>query len=128
MFEAKIDLQFILEEYGVASYIINYISKVDCGLSKMLREAADDTRNGYTNVRDKLRAIANVFINGNLMSAQEASFHVLSLPLSRSSRASVFVNTSPINERVRMLKQNSALKNLDPESEDLTGKMFILSM
>ncbi|CAH0384546.1 unnamed protein product [Bemisia tabaci] len=119
LFEANIDMQFILEEYGLASYIINYISKADAGLSKLLQEAADDIKNGYTNVREKLRNISNVFINANLMSAQEAVYQSYPLPIIKSSRSIVFVNTSPIAERTRMLKMNAQLRNLDADSGDI---------
>ncbi|BES91383.1 Hypothetical protein NTJ_04192 [Nesidiocoris tenuis] len=54
------------------------------------------------------------------MSAQEAAYHALRLALSKSSRGSVFVNTSPQNERIHMLKRIKDLKLLDPESSDIT--------
>lgn len=111
--------KYVLEEYGVASYIVNYISKVEAGLSKLLREAASDVTAGYTNVKEKLRAVANVFINGNLLSSQEAAYHCLSIPLSKSSRGFVYVNTSPINERVKILKPKNQLEGLADESRDI---------
>jgi hypothetical protein len=104
IFEANIDVQLIFEEYGLASYIVNYISKIDSGMVSLLREAASDISQGIGNSRDKLKKIANIFLNSNLMSSQEAAYHVLSLPLSKSSRSTVFINTSRINERVMMLK------------------------
>lgn len=55
LFEANIDFQFILEEYGVASYVVNYISKVESGMSKLLRDAAQDTSTDYTNSRERLK-------------------------------------------------------------------------
>jgi len=55
LFEANIDIQFILEIYGVANYIINYISKTEAGLSKLLRDAAPDIDNNYKKPREKLR-------------------------------------------------------------------------
>lgn len=42
LFESNMDLQYVLEEYGVPSYIIKYISKVYSGLSKILRDAASE--------------------------------------------------------------------------------------
>ena len=119
LFESNMDIQFVLDPYSCASYIINYISKTDAGLSKLLREAASDIENGNITIKQKLRKIANVFINGNLMSAQEAVYHCLSLPLSKSSRSSIFINTNPSENRTKMLKPLAILQKMDPDSSEI---------
>ncbi|XP_034937821.1 ATP-dependent DNA helicase pfh1-like [Chelonus insularis] len=53
------------------------------------------------------------------MSAQEAAYHVLSLSLSKKSRKAVFINTSPINERVLMSKSENTLKSSNKESTEI---------
>ena len=45
LFSSNMDLQFVLDPYSCGSYIINYISKVEAGLSRLLREAASDVKN-----------------------------------------------------------------------------------
>ena len=50
------DIQFVLEEYGIASYIANYLSKADGGLSKLLRSVAKDLNMGNHTLLDKYRA------------------------------------------------------------------------
>ncbi|GBM80454.1 ATP-dependent DNA helicase PIF1 [Araneus ventricosus] len=122
LFESNMDLQFVLEEYGIASYIIKYISKVDSGLSKILRDAASDAKKGYKSIKEKFRSIANVFLNSNLMSAQEAAYHLLSLPLSKCSRKVIYINTSPREERARMLKTNAELRCLNEDSTEVYMK------
>ena len=122
LFESNMDIQFILEEYGLATYILNYISKADSGLSKLMLDAASDINMGNSSIKDKFRNIANIFLNSNLMSAQEASYHVLSLPLSKMSRQCIFINTSPINERVLMLKSKKDLDNLQSNSTEIYRK------
>ncbi|XP_035223419.1 uncharacterized protein LOC118196128 [Stegodyphus dumicola] len=119
LFEANIDVQFVLEVYGIASYIINYVGKVDAGLSKLLRDAESDVNSGNINVKEKFRKITNIFLNNNLMWAQEAAYHVLSLPLSKSSRQTIYINTSPINERALMLKSPTELRKLNSESNEI---------
>lgn len=59
------------------------------------------------------------------MSCQEAVYHVLSLPLSKSSRASVFVNTSLIDERIEILKPKSQLAELDPDSKEIMADSIL---
>ena len=125
LFESNMDIQFVLEEYGLASYIINYVSKVESGLSKLLRNAAKEVEVGNISLKDKLRKIANVFLNSNLMSSQEAAYCLLSLPLSKSSRQVIFINTSPRQERVAMLKRKEHLKQLPPDSEDVYMESII---
>ncbi|XP_026481429.1 uncharacterized protein LOC113388245 [Ctenocephalides felis] len=119
LFESNIDLQFIIDEYGAISYVTNYISKIEGGLSKLLREAAADCNNNNVSVKDKFRKITNLFLNHNLMSAQEAAYHVLSLSLSKQSRKTIFINTSPSKERVHMLKSSNCLEKLNEDSTEI---------
>ncbi|XP_051163759.1 uncharacterized protein LOC127283119 [Leptopilina boulardi] len=88
------DIQFVLDPYSCASYMTNYITKVDAGLNKLLREAALDIQN-------------------------EAVYHCLSMPLTRCSIAEVYINTVPSEQRVRMLKSKSELENLKNDSTDV---------
>lgn len=119
LFESNMDIQFVLDPYAAAMYIVNYVAKIESGLSKLMRDAAADVEEGNNSVKDKFKRIANVFLNANLMSAQEAAYHVLSLPLSKMSRQSVYINTSPACERVLMLKSEKELAKLDKESNDV---------
>ncbi|KAJ8676999.1 hypothetical protein QAD02_012786 [Eretmocerus hayati] len=67
----------------------------------------------------RLRKVGSKFINSNVMTAQEAVYHCLSLPLVQSSRQSVYVNTVPAKDRVRMLKTSKDIKKLDDDSEEI---------
>lgn len=120
LLEANMDIQFVLDPYACAQYIINYISKIDVGVSRLLREAANDFKNNNNqSLRDRLRRYGNIFINGNVMPAQEAVYLVLGIPLCESSREVIFINSSPKNERVRMLKPNKNLTSLDEDSTEI---------
>lgn len=118
LFESNIDLQFVLNEYAVASYIINYVSKTEAGLSKMLHEAVTEMNAENLYLRQKLKRIDNIFINSKVMSAQEAVYICLLMSLSKSSRDCIFINTSPIENRVRILKSKSQLSKLRTGSKD----------
>lgn len=119
LFEANMDIQFVLNEYAVATYIINYINKSETGLTKLLREAAQDTREkNNLNHRGRLRHISNVLSNGTLISAQEAAFKNLSLPMLRNNGVTIFTNTGKIDDRVRMTKRVTDLKKME---DDDTG-------
>jgi PIF1-like helicase/Helitron helicase-like domain at N-terminus/OTU-like cysteine protease/Helicase len=125
LFQANMDIQFILNAYACASYIVNYISKMEAGMTKMLKDAANDLENGHTTLREKFRKLGNIFINANLMSAQEAAFHVMGLPLSKCSRASVFIPTASPEERTRMLKPQSEIRQMESESCDVFKQNMI---
>ena len=58
-------------------------------------------------------------MNATEVSAQEAVYIIMGMPVSQFSRSNIFVNTFPCNERVRILKSKSALKKLSPDSEDI---------
>ena len=99
--------------------MVNYVTKVESGLSKLLKDAANDITDGNISLKQKFRKIANVFINGNILSSQEAVYHALSLPLCFSSRTLVYINTVPIQNRCRMLKSKKDLPNLDKNSKNI---------
>ena len=119
LLESNMDIQFILNPYSCISYIINYITKIDAGLSKLLRESANDILAGNMELKDRLRKIGNTFINGNVLTSQEAVYHLLSLPLTSSSRKCIYINTLPIDERYTMMKSKTNLVKLDENSIDI---------
>lgn len=120
LFECNMDIQFILNQFAVASYIVNYISKVDSGLSKLLRQAVAETEAGNFTLRNRLQKVLNVFLNAVLISSQEAAYLNLSMPLSKSSRKVIFINTGPKESRVRMLKPVKTLKSMSPNDKNVT--------
>lgn len=69
-----------------------------------MQDAAADMEASNNSVKDKFKRIANVFLNANLMSVQEAADHVLALPLSKMNIHCFYINTSPACARVLMLK------------------------
>ncbi|KAL7307813.1 hypothetical protein TKK_0000133 [Trichogramma kaykai] len=116
---SNMDLQGILDAYAAAFYMVNYVTKIDSGLSKLLKEASEDIVDGNTNIQQRFSKIANIFINGSVMSTQEAAYHTLSLPLCYSSRSSIYINTAPKNDRTRILKNKKDLQKLPPNSKNI---------
>lgn len=73
-------------------------------------------------LKEKLKTLGNTFYNGTEISSQEAAWCRLKLPMTKSSRAVVYINTSPISERARILKPSKSLKKIleeDPISTDI---------
>ena len=117
--KANMDIQFILDPYACSMYCVDYISKSENGMSKLLREALNELKKGNNTVKQRLRVIANKFLNSSEISAQEAVYHILSIPLSTSSRSTVFINTNRPENRISMVKSDEVLQQLELDSKDV---------
>ena len=87
------DIQYVLDVYACAMYIVSYISKAQKGMSELLRKAVQE--------------------------AQEAVYVVLQLFMRKASRSVVFINTSSPAERVELLKPLSEIENLSDDCEEI---------
>ena len=116
---ANMDIQFVLDPYCCVHYILNYINKSNRGMSNLLRSMIDDCKTGYVSHQQKLQKICSVFMNCSEMSAQEAVYILLSIPLSISSRPVIFINTGEKDQRSRILKSEKQLKELPADSNDV---------
>ena len=78
-----------------------------------------------SSVKQRLCGIAHKFQSCSEVSAQEVSFHLLCLPLSQCSRANVYVNTNPPEQRTRILKLKHVLKEMESDSDDILQQGLI---
>ena len=120
IWSANTDVQFILDEYACAVYVATYISKSQRGMSNLLRDASEEIKQGNHGIRQQVRHISNKFLNHIEVSAQEAVYLLMQLPLCHSSRSVIFVNTGPKEERVGMLKKFEALEQMKDDETDIT--------
>jgi hypothetical protein len=95
LMRANIDVQFVLNVYSCLSYIVEYINKPSRGISRLLRSCVESFASGNLTIREKLRAVSNTFYNGTEISAQEAAWCRLRLPMSHSSVIVEFINSGP---------------------------------
>ncbi|XP_028418500.1 uncharacterized protein LOC114543885 [Dendronephthya gigantea] len=116
---ANMDIQYVLDVYACAMYIVSYISKGQKGMSELLRKACAEAKEGNTNIKQQVRDIGNKFLNSVEICAQEAVYIVLQLPMRKSSRSVIFINTSPPSERVELLKPLSEIEKMSDESEEI---------
>ena len=100
-------------------YIVSYISKAQKGMSELLRQACAEARKGNSSIKQQVRDIGNKFLNSVEISAQEAVYIVLQLPMKKSSRQVIFINTTPPNERVQLLKSINDIEEMDDDCEDV---------
>lgn len=123
--EANMDIQYILDPYACAAYIVSYISKGQRGMSNLLSTACRESKNASSNIRDQVRKVGNTFLNHVDVGAQAACYLVLQMPLRRSSRDVVFVDTNPESERVTLMKPNTVLKELPKASTSVESDSTI---
>ena len=115
--KGNMDIQFILDPYACVMYIASYMLKSEKGMSELLRQVSRECRG--EDIKVQLRRLKSVFLNHREVSAQEAVYRILSLPLKQLSRKVVSINSSPKEERVSMLKSVCQLEKMDKESEDI---------
>lgn len=101
LMRANIDLQFVLNVYGCLGYIVEYINKPSRGILRHLRSCVDSFSDGNHSICEMLQAVSNTFYNGTEISAQEAAWCRMRLPMSSSSVVVEFMNTGP--SKVRLL-------------------------
>ena len=111
------DIQFVLDVYACAIYIVSYISKPQKGMSELLRTACEEAKRGNSSIKQQVRDIGNRFLNNVEISAQEEVYIVLQLPMRKSSRHVVFINTSPPEDRVQLLKPLQEINDLEDDSD-----------
>ena len=88
-------------------------------MSVLLDQATKEAREGNKHLKQQVRHIGNKFLNAVEISAQEAAYLVLQLPLTKSTRDVIFVPTSPPEERTFLLKNKAQLIDLPSTSTDI---------
>ena len=70
-------------------------------------------------LNSKFRDTGDKFLNSVEISAQEAVYVVLQLPMRKASRSVVFINILPPAERVELLKPFSKIEYLSDDCEEI---------
>jgi len=115
--KANMDLQYVCDAYACIMYICSYVTKAERNMSDMLQAVAKQA--GEQDVQQKLQTVSKTFLNHREMSAQEAVYHALSLPLKMSSTQILFVPSDPPQDRLLLLKPLSQIDAMDDDDEDI---------
>ena len=67
---ANMDIQFVLDVYACAMYIVSYISKAQKGMSELLRQACTEARKGNSSIKQQVRDIGNKLISNIIRKIQ----------------------------------------------------------
>ena len=120
LWRANMDLQYVVNPYAAASYAAAYMTKTDHTTSVLMeatlsRMAAEPE----AKLPDMIRAVGNAFINAQEVTAQEACYLILGLPLRVSTRATYYINTRTPDERHVCLRNKHELQQLPADSTDV---------
>lgn len=125
IWKTNMDIQYVTDPWACAMYILSYISKGEREMGQLLKEASKESERN-DNIRLQLKKFGNVFLTHREVSAQEAVYRALSMPLKKTSKKSIFINTSIPSDRIHILKSKNQLEQLDGESDDVFFKKGLL--
>ena len=115
--KANMDIQYITDEYACVMYVASYMMKAEKAMGQLLKDVANDYRS--MELKHQMNVIKGVFLNHREVSAQEAAYRLLSLPLKKMSSKVVFINTNPKECRVKIMKPMNIIKNMTDDDEDI---------
>ena len=105
--QANMDIQFVLNAYACIMYVASYIMKTERSMGELLMQVAAEA------ITDELKTQLRE------VSAQEAVYRILSLPMKQLSRSVVFVDTNPKHERIALLKNKDSLGQLNDDDTNV---------
>ena len=91
--QANMDIQYVLNGYACVMYIASYIMKTDRAMGELLKRVANETRT--EDLKTQLKKVGSAFLTHREVSAQEAVYRILPLPMKRMSRTVLFIDTNP---------------------------------
>ena len=121
--QANMDLQYVLNAYACIMYVASYIMKTDRAMGVLLKHVASEART--EELKSQIKKVGSAFLTHREVSAQEAVYRLLSLPMKLLSRSVVFVDTNPKSERIAVLKDKTSLEQLDDEDTNVFQKSLI---
>ena len=122
--QANIDIQFIIDAYACVMYVAAYMTKSESGMGELLKQTCREYKD--QDIKTMLRRLGSVFLNHRELSAQEAAYRILSIPMKKLSRKVLFVNTDRESERTAVLKPKKDLDDKDGDDEDIFQKNIII--
>ena len=119
--QANTDMQWILDPYGLVHYLVNYINKAQKGMSKIMKQVREKMlQEGEEDLRKQMKAIGSAFVNIHEVSSQESAITSLGIHQCQASAKCEYVNTSPSEQRTRVLKTNDQLQKIASKNPDST--------
>ncbi|XP_055088463.1 uncharacterized protein LOC129457426 [Periophthalmus magnuspinnatus] len=113
--EANIDIQYVVDGFACAVYMVTYISKSETEVGWLLANAHKEALEGNQSAKDAMQKMGNLYVQNREVSAQEAAYRVTGMHLKEFSRKVSFIPTG--DNIVRLTKPIKQLEN--SSSEDI---------
>ena len=81
--QSNMDIQYVINPYACIMYIASYIMKTERSMGKLLKQVATETRT--EELSSQLRKVGTAFLTHREVSAQEAVYRILLLPVKQLS-------------------------------------------
>ena len=122
--QANMDIQYVMDPYAsCVMYVASYIMKHEKSMSELLKTVSNEVRT--EDLATQLRRVGTAFLTHREVSAQEAVYRLLSMPLKHLSRSVIFVDTTVKEKRIAVLKNYAALSRLEEDDTDVFNKSLI---
>ena len=108
---ANHDIQYCMDPYSTAQYIVGYLTKNEAGMSALLKKVDEECSN-LSEIK-KINKLASVLDKHREVSIQECVYRLLGLPMSKFSTVVKYLNTNHPKHRDGLLR--SDLSNLDKD-------------
>ncbi|CAM4767382.1 unnamed protein product [Rotaria magnacalcarata] len=111
------DIQFVLDPYACAKYVMSYTTKPEREMSLLLEATHKECREGNMSVREEMKKLTGTFFNHRQVSVQEAIYRATKMPLTYSSRGFVFIPAH--SNSCKFWKPHNILKEMDPYDQNI---------
>ncbi|XP_053378668.1 uncharacterized protein LOC128548229 [Mercenaria mercenaria] len=115
LWKANMDLQYVTSPNAAIAYITSYITKDEREVGAVLQAVSKEMKS--LNIKEQMKKAAFSFANARNVSAQEAAYRILGLPLYVSNFTTVWIPSGFPEKRIRILKPNQFLQSLDDDDE-----------
>lgn len=115
--QANMDIQFVSNPYACIQYVVSYITKEEREMAILLKAVSDE--HNESGIRDQMKKCGQAFVNARSLSAQEAAYRTIGLPLYKSDFQTIFIPSGPPDQRVTILKPKYLLNKLEDDDEDV---------
>ena len=115
--EANLDVQFVTKVYACVMYLASYISKPERTLGDVLKSVSSSSQ--HLGPKSSMRATSKKFLSHREISAQEAVYRILPLPLTQGSHQVLFLATDLPENRTRLFKPLKLIEVMDDDDPDV---------
>ena len=115
--KANMDLQFVVSPYAAIHYITSYVTKDEREMGLILQCVSKEMKN--LNISKQMNKVADAFASSRNVSAQEAVYRLLGLPLYVSNFKTVWIPTGFPHQRVRILKTQALITAMEDDEPDI---------